>query len=273
MRLQDLHTHSLLDDGKANLSQMVYAAMGKGLSAIGFSGHSPLDEDWTMDASSLPKYLEEAKQLKEKNREKIEIFCGIEYDLRSQMDLSPFDYVIGSLHATVCPAGAFDADNTPALAKAGIDKYFDGDCDAAAEGFFAQYQAMADHPQIDIVGHFDILTKFDEQAGLYHANSPRYLQAACAAMETLVRAGKIFEVNSGAMSRGYRTAPYPAKRLLLSLREMHGKILLSSDAHSPEGIGYALEKSLALVKECGFTECWFLTETGFSPVPIREITV
>ncbi len=43
MRLQDLHTHSLFDDGKASLEAMVCAAVDRGLDAIGLSGHSPIE--------------------------------------------------------------------------------------------------------------------------------------------------------------------------------------------------------------------------------------
>ena len=272
MRLQDLHTHSVFDDGSATLEQMVRSAIRKGLSAVGLSVHSPIEhEDWTLPSAHLQDFLQEAAFLKHKYRDQIAVYTGIEYDLRSSLELSGFDYVIGSLHATVTPAGAFDTDNTAELAREGIERCFAGDADAAAEAYFAQYRAMADDPEIDIVGHFDLLTKFDEQGRLYDDSSPRYLEAAHDAMRLLAAADKIFEINSGAMSRGYRTAPYPAKHLLEYLHQLGGRICLNSDAHSAKGVGYAFGQCLALAKECGFTALWFLTERGFSPVSFHEI--
>lgn len=269
MRPQDLHTHSLFDDGKASLEQMVLSAAEKGFDAIGLSGHSPIPEanDWTIPAEKLSAYVSEARRLQEEYGGRIPVYVGIEHDLRSDLDLSGFDYVIGSVHAL---AGK-DVDNTAQIARDCIRDAFGGDPDTAAEAYFAQYAAVAENPQIDIVGHFDLLTKFDEQQGIYNAQSPRYLRAAKAAMEPLVRAGKIFEINSGAISRGYRTLPYPSKELLCALRELGGKICLNSDAHSPEGIGCAFGQSLQIAKACGFTELWYLTSEGFRPVPISEI--
>ena len=270
MRLQDLHTHSHFDDGRAPLEEMVRTAIGKGLSAIGLSGHSPIEgADWTIPASRLPAYCAEARRLKVAYQGQIEVYCGIEYDLRSNIDLSQFDYVIGSNHAIITQQGSFDVDNTAQVAKEGIDACFAGDSNAAAECYFSQYRKIAANPAVDLVGHFDLLTKFDEQAQLYQANHPRYLQAAQEAMEALTRAGKIFEVNSGAISRGYRTSPYPAKALLCFLRELGGKICLTSDAHSPDGIGCAFRQSLSIAAACGFGELWFLTPDGFRPIPIE----
>lgn len=272
MRLQDLHTHSLFDDGGATLEEMVRAGIKKGLSAIGLSVHSPIPgEDWTVPLTILQDFLHEGERLKEKYRDQIAVYCGVEYDLRSALDLSAFDYVIGSLHSTQTHAGSFDTDNTAELAKEGIERYFNGDADAAAEAYFAQYQAVAANPEIDIVGHLDLLTKFDEQGRLYDDSSPRYLDAAHEAMRLLVTAGKIVEINSGAISRGYRTVPYPAKHLLNYLREIGGKICLTSDAHSTQGVGFAFGRSMKLATQCGFNELWFLSPNGFVPVPIRDI--
>ena len=275
MRLQDLHTHSFYDDGSDSLEQMVRAAMEKRLSAVGLSVHSPIagQTDWTARPDVLPDFVKEAGRLAEVFRERITVYCGIEYDLRSTLDLSGFDYVIGSLHAICAPGGAFDVDNTAELAASGIRSCFSGDADAAAEAYFAQYRAMAEDPRIDIVGHFDLLTKYDEKNGLYDDGSPRFLDAAYAAMELLVKAGKIFELNSGAISRGYRTSPYPSKLLLRRLRELDGKILLSSDAHSAAGVGFFFREMLEIAKQCGFSELWQLKKGRFVPMPIHLFQV
>ncbi len=273
MRPQDLHTHSLYDDGKATLEQMVRAALDKKLSAIGLSGHSPIQigDGWTMTPDAMSEYLSEGRRLQAAYRDKIDVFLGIEYDLCSALDLSVFDYVIGSAHSIVTPQGEFPVDESSEIAKNGVDRFFGGDADWAAEAYFAQYDLLAGNPEVDIVGHFDLLTKYDEKTGLYDANSPRFLDAACGAMETLVRAEKIFELNSGAISRGYRTSPYPSERLLRRLNELGGKICLNSDAHSTGGVGFFFPEMLSIARNCGFRELWQLGEDGFHPVPISEI--
>lgn len=272
MRPQDLHTHSLFDDGKNTLEEMVCAAIEQGLSAIGFSGHSPIaGEDWTIREENLSSYHAQIRDLKEKYRNQIPIYCGIEYDIRSKLALAQFDYVIGSVHATKTEKGSFDTDNTAKIAQAGIQEFFDGDSAAAAECYFAQYAEIAANPEIDIVGHFDLLTKFNERVELYNPNEKQYQLAASKAMDCLIEAGKIFEVNTGAISRGYRTMPYPSKALLCELRQKNGKVCLSSDAHSANGIACSFAQSVQLIKECGFEELWMLSPEGFVPIKLSEI--
>ena len=273
MIFQDLHTHSRYDDGSASLEQMVCSAIDRGLSSIGLSIHSPIEKeyDWTARPEDLPRFVREARRLRQAYSDQITVYCGIEYDLQSDVELSGYDYVIGSLHSIVTPDGLFSVDNTAGIAEKGILKYFNGDADAAAEAYFAQYESLAENPEVDIVGHFDLLTKFDERSGLYDETSPRFLDAAFEAMDLLVKAGKIFELNSGAISRGYRTNPYPSQLLLQHLQMMGGKILLSSDAHSPDGIGYFFSEMLEIAVKSGFSEIYQLKNGGFSPVLISDL--
>ena len=61
-----------------------------------------------------------------------------------------------------------------------------------------------------------------------------------------------FEINTGAMARGLRKFPYPHKELLLFWRELGGKVILTSDAHKKETLGFAFEQTLLLLRELGF---------------------
>ena len=142
--------------------------------------------------------------------------------------------------------------------------------DALAQAYFAQYDKIAAQEKAQIVGHFDLITKFDEQRAFFNPGCPQYKKAALAAMEKLVNAGKIFEVNTGAISRGYRTTPYPSRELLLALREMGGRVTVSADAHHTSGVACAFDAAEKLIRECGFTEIWLLSnqngQSAFIPV-------
>ena len=50
------------------------------------------------------------------------------------------------------------------------------------------------------MGHFDLLTKFNEGDRLFDAGAPRYLDAAMGALDTLLKEDVLFEINTGAMS-------------------------------------------------------------------------
>ena len=71
---------------------------------------------------------------------------------------------------------------------------------------------------------------------------PRYVKAWQDAADILLKTGKPFEINTGAVSRGYRTEPYPSAEIRAYIREHGGKMILSSDAHQKENIGFGFEK-------------------------------
>ena len=90
-----------------------------------------------------------------------------------------------------------------------------------------------------------------------------------AALEPLLKADLIFEVNTGAIGRGWRTAPYPSEAILRELKVRGGRVCVSSDAHSIDGVACAFPEAEALLRRVGFRERWELTEKGFAPVPIK----
>ena len=140
-----------------------------------------------------------------------------------------------------------------------------GGADRAAQAYYDRVTALAAYDEISIIGHFDLPTKYNERFPLYDTASAAYRDAAFAAMEKLSAAGKIFEINSGAISRGWRTTPYPAPELLRHLHTIGGRICVSSDAHSADAIVCGFAQSEAIARDCGFTELWVLDGDGFKP--------
>ena len=260
---QNLHAHSTYDDGKATIREMIEASMTAGLTSLGISVHSPLpyESGWGVYPDRLDEYHEELAALREEYAGRMEVFAGIEWDIMTKTDLSRFDYVIGSVHHIPAKDPRLCVDTSAEITNRFIAEDYAGDRDAAAEAYFAQYDAVAAQPYAKIVGHVDLLTKFDERAHIFDPESPRYRKAALAAMEKLNAAGKIFEINTGAISRGYRTTPYPSRELLCALREMGGRITISADAHHASGVACAYEQAEALAKACGFECAYALRRT------------
>lgn len=264
---QNLHTHTIFDDGTATVMDMAQAALNAGLTSLGFSGHStlPYRDNWEIKPGRMPDYLAAVAEAKEVFRGRLAIYSGLELDSTSVLPEEPLDYVIGSIHHIVKDGQYLSIDYKPAISRDILDVHFRGDRDAMAAAYFAQYDAIAQNPRVDIVGHFDLLSKFDEAAGLFDSSAPAYRDAAMAAMETLLRADKIFEVNTGAMSRGYRTAPYPDKFLLRELKARGGRVLVTSDSHATTTITRAFDTVEDLLVSIGFKEIWVLGENDFVP--------
>ena len=264
---QSLHNHTVFDDGRDTPEAMARAALAAGLRGFGISAHSPMDgEPWTVAPEKMETFRAEMARLKRDFAPALPVWCGLEFDMTSDRRwLAGFDYVIASVHALQTPSGLWALDDNRERSRRMIVLAFDGDADAAAEAYFAAVAGIADLPEADIVGHFDLITKFDEPEPLYNARSPRYQAAALAAMERLVQAGKIFEINTGAVSRGYRTSFYPDGALLRALRAMGGRITVSADAHSAANVTFAFDAAEQAARDAGFTELWEFDGSGFAP--------
>ena len=270
MLTQNLHTHTAFDDGKASPMERAQAALNAGLTGLGFSAHStlPYENDWCLTDDTLPAYLAEVARVRDAFRDRLAIYSGLELDGISAQNTDGFDYVIGSLHH-ITVAGEYPSiDYTAPITRDALDQYFHGDARAMTAAYFAQYEAMANDPRIHIVGHFDLITKFSQTDGLFDPHDPFLLSCAIKAMEPLVSAGKIFEVNTGAMARGLRSEPYPSIPLLRRLCDMGGKVTVTSDAHSPDVVTHAFRDMEQLLKDIGFREVWTYDGTGFVPSEI-----
>ncbi len=265
MFFQNLHAHTTYDDGKATPREMIAASMEAGLRSIGISLHAPTRHDgrWEGHEARIRSYLAEMSALREEFAGRMEVFSGVEWDILSPIDLSPFEYAIGSVHYLPSPPEqpAPCVDFSLSVTQQVLAQEYGGDADAFVEAYFAQYDAVAAQPKVKIVGHLDLPTKFDEQTQVFDPDSPRYRNAILAAMEKLVAADKIFEINTGAISRGYRTTPYPDERWLRALREMGGKITISADAHAVSAVACAYEQAEALARRCGFRQWYALVRT------------
>ncbi len=270
MFAQNLHTHTAWDDGTASPLDMARAAVAAGLTSLGFSVHSPLSwgNDWAIPADRLAAYRAEIAQVRAQFRGTLAVYDGLEWDSRSPLAPDGFDYVIGSVHFLAPGGEASSVDLSSAVTKALLEDRFGGDERAMARAYFAQYAALADDPRVDIVGHFDLICKYSETAGLFDSRAPWLLDLASETMGPLVSAGKIFEVNTGAMAKGYRTEPYPSVPLLRRLHALGGRVTISSDAHRPEHLTYAFPETRAQLRAIGFRELWRFDGRGFVPGPL-----
>ena len=122
---------------------------------------------------------------------------------------------------------------------------------------------MVQKTNATFIGHFDLVTKFNEGNRYFDPMDKRYRNAALEAMDALIETGKPFEINTGGMYRGFRTEAYPSIQLLKDLKERKGEILLSSDSHDGSSIGFQFETVAQAAKEIGFQTVKVLTRDGW----------
>lgn len=259
--LTNFHTHTLFCDGKDTPGEMVLTALEKGFSALGFSGHghTPFDERYCMKDTA--GYIADVNRLKEAYRGKIDILLGIEEDALAPVDRSPFAYRIGSCHY-LCVEGEYYAlDSGREHLLRCLDR-FGGDPIALAECYFDTFCSYIRRHRPEIIGHFDLITKFDEADAPIFSDNAAYRRLAARAAEEIARSGSLIEVNTGAMARGLRTSPYPAVEILRVLRQADAPLILSSDCHDAKNLDFGFAEARAMLRSLGFRRLFTLTETG-----------
>lgn len=271
---QNLHTHTIWCDGSDTMEAMVRSAIAHGLTSLGFSSHAYTG--FPFDVCGIKKdridgYFQEIERLRRKYTGKLTIYAGFELESRTlsgEPVIDPrLDYSIGSCHFFDTPQGLFAVDDTPAVFQKALDA-MDGNIQALLETYFKEVASFANRSPFSIIGHFDLVTKFQEKHPFFNPEEPWYRDMALSYLEEAAGSGKIFEVNTGAISRGWRSSPYPARFLLQRLKELHAPIMISSDCHHAPDITCRFEVAEAMLRELGFTEQMELGRNGFHAVPL-----
>ena len=267
---QNLHTHSVYCDGCDTIEEMIISAIDKGFGSIGFSSHSfvPNSTYHTLTPETLKDYKNEIGSLKQKYADKIKVYCGVEYEMESPTDLKGFDYTIGAVHALNIDGKFYDVDWTAEKSKNIIDKFFSGDGLKYAKAYYERLATLPKYGNFDILAHFDLITKFNEITPLFDEESHEYKSAIIETAKSL--AGKIpfFEVNTGAVSRGYRKTPYPSPFIIKELKRLGFGAIVSSDCHNRDFLECGMRDADRLLIDCGFREKFILTDNGFKAVPL-----
>ncbi len=255
------HTHTTFSDGKSTMEEMVQAAIRLGMPAIGFSDHSDSPyQDYCMRQAGYPAYLAELSRLQEEYGDKIVILKGIELDSHSDPAIvEQLDYFLCSVHELVFEDRFYGIDHAASIQQDCIDRECGGDKLVFARHYFDELVAHVRRNKPTIVGHFDVITKFS----LLDEEDPVYQRMALEALEQVVAVTPVLEINTGAISRGWRTVPYPAMFLLRRLRELGGQVILGADTHAADTIDCAFPLAVERAKEAGFDHILTLWPDGF----------
>lgn len=241
----NFHTHTVFCDGADSPEELVLEALRLGCPEIGFSGHSPLEEDTgSMSDQRVLDYCTEIRRLQTKYSGRIRILLGVELDIFSRLDRSLFDYVIGAVHYVKKDGRMLAVDESREGFLDAVERFYGGDYYALAEDYYALVAALPEKTGCDVIAHFDLVTKYNEGGPLFRTDHPRYLAAADTALDRLLQASPrpLLEVNTGAMARGWRTEAYPERRILDRWLSGGGELILSSDCHDRRNLLYAFDQ-------------------------------
>lgn len=261
-------------------------AIEAGFTHYGLSEHSPRyrtedllagEEDLTPHdlETTFEAYVAQARVLREKVAGKLDLLVGFETerlppdDWRGRMTalrarFKP-DYIVGSVH----DVDGLVIDYTPeatqkvAEAKGGMEqlrlKYFEAVAD------------LVSSLRPEVVGHIDLIRKFDGQTPSF---SPPVYRRIDEALEAVKSVGAVLEVNCATHRRGLGPV-YPLPPILERARSMGVGVTLGDDGHGAHDVGVGLDASMRAIAAAGFKEVHYLAKPGdtteLRSAPIEEV--
>jgi histidinol-phosphatase (PHP family) len=182
-------------------------------------------------------------------REETDIKLGIEADfvpgredrMAELLDARDWDYVVGSVHflgETSVDYDRYDVWTTGESPDRVWRKYFEWLGEAAMSGLY------------DILAHPDLVKHWGRERP-WPERDPRYYYEI--AMEGIAESGIAVEVSTAGLRKPVGEI-YPARAFLEMVVDAGNPIALSSDAHTPEHLGYGYDQALELLDSLGVGE-------------------
>lgn len=275
MHLTNLHTHTNYCDGKCKTEEMILSAIKCDFQSIGISTHGPVQykTDWNIDKNKVDEYIDEVLLLKEKYKNKIEVFLGMEldyipgigFDEYTKELIKKLDYYIGSVHymGKLKDNTMWTVDyNLEELIK-GVNESFNGNMRLLIEAYYNLLTEMAERFQPPIIGHLDLIKKNNTDNILFNENEEWYVSTVNRCLDVIKKTKSIVEINTGGISRGYTLEQYPSTFILKMIKEKNIPVIINSDAHTQEGINCKFSEMFELIKSLGFESISLLTKDGF----------
>jgi histidinol-phosphatase (PHP family) len=263
------HSGQFCNHAQDTLEAVIQAYIAKGFTWVGITEHMPPAADRFLYPEELQaglnarlmrdrfnRYIEEARRLKEKYADRLEIFVGFETEAYSgalalaielMTQMQP-DYILGSVHhvADIPFDYSPEAYQEAVTACGGIEalycRYFD-----------LQHELILTlRPQV--VAHFDLIRIFDADY------RQRWPQPAIAHriqrnLESIARMGSILDFNVAALRKG-ASEPYLSGPILDQAIALGIPIVPADDSHGVAMAGAYVLDGVAILKQKGCSLDW-----------------
>ncbi len=241
----DLHNHTpFCKHAIGSPEEYIQKAIEKGIKYYGFADHAPMEFDYKyrMSFDEMPIYEKQIKNLKNKYKNKIEILLGYEVDFTPFIDKRVLerdvDYLIGSVH--FLDNWGFD---NPEFIK----EWETRDVEDVYKEYFYLIEKMAHSKLFDIAGHIDLIKVFG------HKPTKSIKDLAKNAIKAIKKSGMVVELNTSGLRKPVKEL-YPGDELMEMILNENIDLTLSSDAHSPEHVGYQIKEMVEKLKNMGINE-------------------
>jgi histidinol-phosphatase (PHP family) len=251
--LTDYHTHShRCGHASGTMAEYIEAAIAKGIDEIGLTDHLWLyflkpeerNGEWAMAEDQYEAHYGEMLELRERYRGRIAVRVAVEADyvaghekqLEQILARFDFDYVLGAVHFM---------DGWLIDAPENAHRYREQRVTEIYRRYYENLRNAAELGLFDLLAHFDLPKKFgflpeEDVTGIVGET-----------LDVIAARGVAVEVSTAGLRKPIGEI-YPAAAILREMRRREIPIALSSDAHAPHEIGADYDRSLALVRACGY---------------------
>jgi histidinol-phosphatase (PHP family) len=124
--------------------------------------------------------------------------------------------------------------------------------------YFEQVAEMVEQLRPEVVGHFDLIRKFEGAGASFGPETWRRIERA---LEVIRAVGSVLEVNAAPVRRNLGPV-YPLPPLLERACEMGIPVTLGDDSHGPADVGVGLDACLQAIQQAGYRRIHYLTGRG-----------
>lgn len=265
--MEDWHTHnSLCHHAVGKLEDYVKTAIKNNMSSIGFSDHFPYEflknienipyQEYSMTLEQIEEYLSMAENLRERYKTQIQIKIGFELDYLVNQEKAlnnhlnkykqRLDYLLGSIHILESEKETWCVDD-----DSFIENYKVYGTDNVYIEYFQKMQKMITLKEFDfdIISHLDLPKKFNKLPNNWELVNEEINKT----LELVKKRDLVIEVNTGGL-RKIAKEQYPSETIINKMHEFDIPILLGSDAHNPNEVGYEFKNLIKKLKNIGYTQ-------------------
>jgi histidinol-phosphatase (PHP family) len=245
----DTHMHSTCSDGSAAISEMAEAAFEKGMTTIAITDHVPLpfDTRYAMKMANMADYRKEITRVKRLYEGRMAVKSGLEIeyipghkDWLASIASMDWDITIASIHTLVAGGTRCLVNGNETDFHTCLNTLFKKDIRALCRAYYHTLQEAVLTGWFDIVGHMDVLKKFNTHHRFFNETDAWYGKLVEDTLDAVRDRKMKLEINMGGMAHPV-AEPYPSPWIVKRAQKKGIALVMGSDAHHPGAIGQGFD--------------------------------